>query len=384
LFPGGLARPPLFPNTMSHAPTHMFGLGVLADANDAFDRAQAASLNAAKSASNSRDSVSKVRSASETAQIASMNATENLKLKATQVLTNARIKMLDVMAEITTTTAIKAKDLSKQAESVLELAEKNAAATKRHARSLLTRRKQVQDAAKAHAQAASAAHVTKASRALKEAMESAPGVTPLGRSLTPLVPVLTEHLCPPCTPHHTSPQQPWASAHSRGHHAFLPDPPGGPTLTARTTAANHRREKDAPSRTFGRRPRSLSCAFASYFARDPLPPHDTERGRGASVSVVEAGDLVPCLGQRPRACLCRRLCSRPFALTHTHAHILFLLAFALDASEAWLQTSHAAIAFHPNWRCMHISSALEIRGALLRLACTYPLQGIIVHISSTD
>ena len=145
----------------------------VADANDAFERAQAASLNAAKSASNSREIVAKVRAASETAQIASTNATESLKLKTTQVLTDARIKMLDVMAELTTKTAIKAKDIAKQAESVLDLAEKNAAAAKRHARSLLIRRKQVQDAAKAHAQAASAVHVAKASRALKEAVDLA-------------------------------------------------------------------------------------------------------------------------------------------------------------------------------------------------------------------
>ena len=91
----------------------------VSDANDAFDRAQAASLSAAKSATNARDAVAKVRAASEAAQIASTNATENLMLKTTQVWTDARIRKLDVMAEITTKTAIKAKDIAKQAESVL-------------------------------------------------------------------------------------------------------------------------------------------------------------------------------------------------------------------------------------------------------------------------
>ena len=140
---------------------------------EAYERVQTASLNAAKSAANTREAVAKVMAAAETAQIASTNATENLKLKTTQVLTESRIRMLDAMAEITTQTAIKAKDIAKQADSILELAEKNAAATKRHARSTLGRRKQVQDASKAHAQAASDRHTAKASRALKEAIANA-------------------------------------------------------------------------------------------------------------------------------------------------------------------------------------------------------------------
>lgn len=143
---------------------------MVADANDAYERAKAAAVNAAKSATNARKAVAKVRAASESAQIASTNATENLKLKTTQVLTDSRIRMLDTMADLTTKTAIKAKDIAKEGESILDAAQKNAAATKKHAQSVLGRRKQVQDAAKAHAQAENATHMDKASRALKRAI----------------------------------------------------------------------------------------------------------------------------------------------------------------------------------------------------------------------
>ena len=139
---------------------------LIADTDKAFGLAKAASLAASKSAVNTRETVAKIIAASETAKVESMNATESLKLKTTQVLTDSKIHMLNVMAEITTKTSLKALEVAKEAESVLALAEKNASAAKRHARSVLVDRKRVQDHLNANAQ-------DKALRASNEALDSA-------------------------------------------------------------------------------------------------------------------------------------------------------------------------------------------------------------------
>lgn len=145
----------------------------IAQAVDAFERAGNASVNARKAVANAREAVATVSAASEAAQIASTNATESLKLKTTQVLTDSKIRMLDVMAEITTSTANKAKDVAKQAESVLELAERNQAATVRHAQSARKSRNEARDAGKAYEKQARPKHMEEASRAAKQAIASA-------------------------------------------------------------------------------------------------------------------------------------------------------------------------------------------------------------------
>jgi len=144
----------------------------LTQAQEAYQSSLAASCQASKAVTNAREMVAKVRAASEAAQVASINATESLKLKVSQVLTDSRIRMLDAMAEVTTLTAIKTKDILSQAKSALELAEKNAAATKRHTRSTLINRNVAQMAGLDFA-TTETTYLTKASRAANEAIASA-------------------------------------------------------------------------------------------------------------------------------------------------------------------------------------------------------------------
>lgn len=87
--------------------------------------------------------------------------------------------MLDMMAVIMTLTAIKTKDIFSQAKSVLELAEKNAAATKRHTRSTRINRNTVQKAGEEFAREENPTYLTQASKATKEAIASAVETVPL-------------------------------------------------------------------------------------------------------------------------------------------------------------------------------------------------------------
>jgi hypothetical protein len=146
----------------------------------------------------------------------------------------------------------------------------------------------------------------------------------------------------------------------------------------------HRRDKDE---FFGWRARFLSCVFASDFARDPLPPppHDTERG----------GVEQACLSLRPatsRSMSWPETSRVPLPATlfmtldpHTYTHARSLLTGLCPGRVGRLAPDKPLSYSVPPQVAVHAHTQhTEIRGALLRLACTYPLQGILVYISSTN